>query len=218
MPIVKAEIISSRRQKLIRIDNGHWRCSEFLTFTQSWRHLPVIETKPWKTSKATNQTSGPSAVSTEQRRHATSQRTTRSLFILIPLWAIPSVSRPCSQDQSALTNTAGTCQDPAVNSWLNVYARIFQTATSFQALRLQFCIHFSFSPSRYIYSLFIRLSSAEAHKWRRSFSHFPFLLLPIWSAVHSFPQVTISNKSVHSTNLFSSNVNSRTYMSHAESY
>jgi hypothetical protein len=86
-------------------------------------------------------------------------------------------------------------QDPTVcNSWLNVYAQISQTATSFQALRPQFCVHFSFSPSRYIYSLFIRLSSAEGHKWRRSFSHFPFPLLPIWSAVHSSPQVTISNK------------------------
>jgi hypothetical protein len=46
------------------------------------------------------------------------------------------------------------CQDPTVcNSWLNVYAPISQTATSLQALRLQFCIYFSLRPSRYICSL-----------------------------------------------------------------
>jgi hypothetical protein len=66
---------------------------------------------------------------------------------------------------------------------------------------------------------FIRLSSAEAHKRRRSFSQFPLPLLPAWSAIHSSPRVTISNKpNCSSYQAVSSNVNSRPYMSHAESY
>jgi len=71
VPIVKAEITSSRRQKLIRIDNGHWRFLTPLRFTQSWRHLPVTVTKLLETSNTTNQTSGPSAVQhrTSSPRH-----------------------------------------------------------------------------------------------------------------------------------------------------
>lgn len=129
-----------------------------------WSPTSVIETKPLQTYKSTNQTSSPSAI---QRSAVSPLQFPKVLIQSIqpntplrgqqPFRAIPCISLPCSQDQPVLMSIA----DHTVNTWLSefltllpVYVFISQAATSVQASRLQFCIHFSSRPSRYIYSLF----------------------------------------------------------------